>query len=96
MLNVFDVLGDDDVASFRQSAVLDRKRQKLMAVLMPLKNMKSFPADNASLRTSQLEIIPLLVTEEPSFLDPSCTRASIEKLFQSILKSLSAVLKARQ
>lgn len=88
LLNVPDQLGDDNVTSARQGAVLDEKTAPAESGDHTVKQYeKGFPADDVSLRTCEMDIMSLIVRGVPSFLANSLTRAPQAKLAKSTPES---------
>lgn len=69
LLIVSDELVNDSVAGVCQGAVLDSKAAVTGGQNHALKEREGFPADDVSLSTCGMEIISLLVTVVPFFLN---------------------------
>lgn len=70
LLNVLEELGNDDAAGARQSGVMDKETAAADKEDHAVRKWRGFSADDASLRTCEMEITSLFVIELPSLSEP--------------------------
>lgn len=95
LLNVFDRLGDDDLAGVPQGAALDGKAAAADGCSEEARKRERFSGGRSFIEHLRDEDHALIGNKGAILLNQSCTRASFAELAQSIPDSLSVSLISR-
>lgn len=96
LLNDLDKLGRDDITAVQLSTVLGKEGAIADGVDHAIKEEEGVSGGQRSAEHRKIDIMTLVVTKVPSFLDPSCTQASSAKLGESVRKPSTVLFVSRR